>query len=99
VAAELHLVPVMWNVSSWDWKAKSAADIELRLQRGIAHNQRRQRGSNVLMHDGGHMEMGTDRRRTITATANLLGTSRRDSIRFVTLDRWHPATSGVEAPR
>jgi peptidoglycan-N-acetylglucosamine deacetylase len=40
------------------------------------------------MHDGGHLEMGTDRRRTVTATANLLGPARRDGIRFVTLDRW-----------
>ena len=99
VAAELRLMPVLWNVSSCDWKAKSAAEIELRLERGIAHNQRRQRGSNVLMHDGGHLEMGTDRRRTVTATANLLGKTERDGIRFVTLDRWHPAMSGVEVPR
>jgi peptidoglycan/xylan/chitin deacetylase (PgdA/CDA1 family) len=54
-AAELRLMPVLWNVSSRDWKAKSAAGIELRLSRGIAQNQRRQRGSNVLMHDGGHL--------------------------------------------
>lgn len=97
-AAELHLVPVMWNVTSWDWKAKSATDIELRLQRGIAHNQRRHRGSNVLMHDGGHLEMGSDRRRTVTATANLLGTARRDGIRFVTPDRWSPAVAGSDLP-
>ena len=99
VAAELRLTPVLWNVSSLDWKAKSAAEIELRLERGIARNQRKQRGSNVLMHDGGHLEMGTDRRRTVTATANLLGKTGRDGIRFVTLDRWHPAMSGVEVPR
>jgi hypothetical protein len=43
--------------------------------------------------------MGTDRRRTITATANLLGTARRDGIRFVTLDRWHPAMPGIDMPR
>jgi peptidoglycan/xylan/chitin deacetylase (PgdA/CDA1 family) len=87
-AAELQLTPVMWNVTSWDWKAKSAAEIETRLHRGIARNQRKQRGSNLLMHDGGHLEMGIDRRRTVTATANLLGPARRDGIRFVTLDRW-----------
>jgi peptidoglycan/xylan/chitin deacetylase (PgdA/CDA1 family) len=87
-AAELRLTPVLWNVTSWDWNAKSAAEIEMRLHRGIAHNQRKQRGSNVLMHDGGHLEMGSDRRRTVTATANLLGPARRGGIRFVTLDRW-----------
>jgi peptidoglycan/xylan/chitin deacetylase (PgdA/CDA1 family) len=92
VAAQLSLTPVLWNVTSWDWKAKSAAEIELRLQHGIAHNQRRHRGTNVLMHDGGHLSMGTDRRRTVTATANLLATATNGGIRFVTLDRWCPAT-------
>jgi peptidoglycan/xylan/chitin deacetylase (PgdA/CDA1 family) len=95
-ATELRLMPVLWNVSSWDWNAKSAAEIEVRLQHGIAHNQRKRRGSNVLMHDGGHSEMGTDRRRTVTASANLLGTARREGIRFVTLDRWHPAMRGID---
>lgn len=90
---ELRLTPVMWNVTSWDWKAKCSADIESHFDDGIALNQRRHRGSNVLMHDGGHLAMGTDRRRTVTATANLLGMGRRDSMHFVTLDRWHPATS------
>jgi peptidoglycan/xylan/chitin deacetylase (PgdA/CDA1 family) len=97
-AAELHLIPVLWNVTSRDWSAKSAADIELRLQRGIAHNQRKHRGSNVLMHDGGHLEMGCDRRRTVTATANLLGTAVRNGTRFVTLDRWRPAMPGIDSP-
>jgi peptidoglycan/xylan/chitin deacetylase (PgdA/CDA1 family) len=92
-------MPVMWNVTSWDWNAKSAAEIERNLERGIAHNQRKHRGSNVLMHDGGHLEMGSDRRRTVTATANLLGAARRDSMRFVTLDRWHPAAPGSGMPR
>jgi peptidoglycan/xylan/chitin deacetylase (PgdA/CDA1 family) len=92
VAAQLRLTPVLWNVTSWDWKAKSAAEIELRLARGIAHNQRKHRGSNVLMHDGGHLHMGTDRRRTVTATANLLSTATNGGIRFVTLDHWCPGT-------
>lgn len=92
VAAQLRLMPVLWNVTSWDWSAKSAAEIEGRLQSGIMHNQRRKRGSNVLMHDGGHLDMGSDRRRTVTATANLLGTASTESIRFVTVDHWHSAT-------
>ena len=92
VAAQLRLTPVLWNVTSWDWKAKSAAEIELRLRRGIARNQRRHRGSNLLLHDGGHLDMGTDRRRSVTATANLLATAADGGIRCVTVDRWCPAT-------
>jgi peptidoglycan-N-acetylglucosamine deacetylase len=90
VAAELHLTPVLWNVSARDWKAKSAAEVKERLQHGIAHNQSRQRGSNLLMHDGGHLEMGSDRRRTVTATANLLAAGLSSGLRFVTLERWSP---------
>jgi hypothetical protein len=46
------------------------------------------------MHDGGHLDMGSDRRRTVTATANLLAAASSRDIRFVTLDRWRPATLG-----
>jgi peptidoglycan/xylan/chitin deacetylase (PgdA/CDA1 family) len=98
VAAELRLTPVLWNVTSWDWKAKSAAQIEEHIERSIAQNQHKMRGSNVLMHDGSHLAMGSDRRRTVTATANLLGKSARGNIRFVTLDRWHPAAPGNNKP-
>jgi peptidoglycan/xylan/chitin deacetylase (PgdA/CDA1 family) len=91
VLSELRLIPVLWNVNARDWKAKSAEEIAMRLQRGIAHNQQRQSGSNVLMHDGGHLNMGSDRRRTVTATANLLASMPRGGVRFVTLDRWRPA--------
>jgi peptidoglycan-N-acetylglucosamine deacetylase len=98
VAAELRMTPVLWNVTSWDWKAKSAAEIEMRLQHGIEYNQRRSCGSNVLMHDGGHLDMGTDRRRTVTATANLLATVSSSGIRFVTVDHWRPVQPGGDLP-
>ena len=84
---ELHLTPVMWNVMSFDWSARSAADIEQRVQRGIERNQQRKRGSNILLHDGGHLAMGTDRRRTVNATANILAAAAPD-LRFVTVDRF-----------
>ncbi len=87
-AAELRLTPVLWNVNARDWKAKSAAEIAARLNHGIALNQQRKRGSNILLHDGGHLEMGTDRRRTVTATANLLATAADNGLRFVTLEPW-----------
>lgn len=90
-ARELKLVPVLWNVTGWDWKAKPAAEIEANLRRGIARNQQRKRGSNLLLHDGGHLEMGTDRRRTVTATANLLAGAATNGLRFVTVDAWRSA--------
>lgn len=99
VLNELRLTSVLWNVNARDWKADSAADIERRLARGILRNQRRGRGSNLLLHDGGHLAMRTDRRRTITAVANLLAKTEHEGVRFVTLDHWHSAGRGDELSR
>ena len=87
-AHEAGLTPVMWNVTSFDWNARSARAIEARVERGIVHNQNRGRGTNVLLHDGSHEKMGTDRRRTVSATATLLGMIPRTGMHMVTIDRW-----------
>jgi peptidoglycan/xylan/chitin deacetylase (PgdA/CDA1 family) len=85
---EQKLTPVMWNVTGFDWNAKSARAIEIQVERGIVHNQNRQTGSNVLLHDGGHTRMGCDRRRTVSATATLLGMMPRTGMHMVTVDHW-----------
>ena len=90
VLNELHLTPVMWNVTGFDWNAKSARAIELHIERGIVHNQNRQAGTNVLLHDGGHTRMGCDRRRTVSATATLLNMMPRTGMHPVTIDSWLP---------
>ena len=88
VLREAGLTPVMWNVTGFDWSAKSARAIEIRVERGIVHNQNRNYSTNVLLHDGGHLKMGTDRRRTVSATATLLGTIPRTGMHLVTVDTW-----------
>ncbi|MGI8770574.1 MAG: polysaccharide deacetylase family protein [Acidobacteriaceae bacterium] len=88
ILREMDQVPVMWNVTAHDWNARSAAEIEERIERGILRNQRRRRGSNILLHDGSHTAFGVDRRRTVTATANLLALAPRGGMRFVTVDAW-----------
>ncbi len=88
MAREAGLTPVMWNVTGFDWNAKSARAIEIRVERGIVHNQNRNFSTNVLLHDGGHLKMGTDRRRTVSATATLLGTIPRTGMHLVTVDQW-----------
>jgi peptidoglycan/xylan/chitin deacetylase (PgdA/CDA1 family) len=85
ILRELGQIAVMWNASSYDWRPGAADEVLLRVERAIARNQRRGRGSNVLMHDGGHLAMGADRRRTVEATSRLL---QRTDLRFVTLDAW-----------
>jgi peptidoglycan/xylan/chitin deacetylase (PgdA/CDA1 family) len=87
-AAEVGLVPVMWNVTGFDWNAKSAREIEMTIERGIVHNQNRGHGTNLLLHDGGHQGMGADRRRTVSATATLLAMLPRTGMHLVTVDHW-----------
>ena len=88
VAREAGLTPVMWNVTGFDWNAKSARAIEIRVERGIVHNQNHNASTNVLLHDGSHLRMGTDRRRTVSATATLLGTIPRTGMHMVTVEQW-----------
>ena len=98
IVNELHLTPVMWNVTGFDWNAKSARSIEVHVERGIVHNQNRQSGTNVLLHDGGHARMGSDRRRTVSATATLLGMMPRTGMHPVTVDAWLPADKDHGTP-
>jgi peptidoglycan/xylan/chitin deacetylase (PgdA/CDA1 family) len=88
-ARELGLTPVLWNAMGYDWQANnSAAKIEAHLLKGIAANQRRDRGSNLLLHDGGHLGIGQDRSHSVAATASLLARFQPQGIRFVTVDAW-----------
>ncbi len=87
-AVELGLTPVMWNVTGHDWDETDADVLTARVQRGIRRNQRRHRGSNILLHDGGHRQLGTDRSITLTATWLLLEAWAGSGLRTVTVDAW-----------
>jgi peptidoglycan/xylan/chitin deacetylase (PgdA/CDA1 family) len=87
-AAELGLVPVMWNVSPHDWDATDPERLVARVQSGIHRNQRRRRGSNILLHDGGHAQLGTDRSITLAATGRLLEAWTASGLRLITVDAW-----------
>lgn len=68
-AARSHgLTPVMWSVTSYDWSAKSAEMIVNKVDSQV----RAHRGEIVLLHDGGHLAFGTDRRYTVDATGRIL---------------------------
>lgn len=67
----LGMEPVMWSVTGFDWKAKSADEIVRTVVRQIdtrSHSQ----SEIVLLHDGGHQAFGTDRQFTVEATRVLL---------------------------
>ena len=87
-ARELGLTPVMWNVTAYDWEATDPQALAARVKHVILHNQKRRRGSNVLLHDGGHRQLGTDRSITLAATRMLLESWAGSGLRFVTVDAW-----------
>jgi peptidoglycan-N-acetylglucosamine deacetylase len=87
-AAELGLTPVMWNITAHDWDATDPRALAARVQRGLRENQRRHRSSNLLLHDGGHLQLGTDRSVTLAATGMLLEAWAGSALRFVTVDAW-----------
>lgn len=87
VARELGLKTVLWNVTARDWRPHmTTAMIEANIQKGIRRNRRHGRGSNLLLHDGGHAGIGQNRGPTVAATRNLL--EQAQNIKFVTVDAW-----------
>jgi len=90
IALSLGLAPVMWNVTAYDWQQGiTAAQILSNIQRGIARNTIRFRGSNILLHDGSHRAFGTNRRATVEAVRLLLEQqSSNTETRFVTPQVW-----------
>ncbi len=87
-ARELGLTPVMWNVTGYDWEPIGEERILVNLNAGIARNERAGRGSNLLLHDGGHRAMGSPRVDTVRAVDRLLAAHAATATRFVTVDAW-----------
>jgi peptidoglycan-N-acetylglucosamine deacetylase len=87
VVRELGLEPVMWNVTAHDWNAPPAAVIEKKVAKQI-------RGGNViLLHDGGHVQMGSDRSQTVLATDRLLKRYKGEGYEFVTIPQMMTKTA------
>lgn len=87
IAREMGLIPVLWNVTAFDWRPIPAEGLLKKMENGIRANQRRGIGSNLLLHDGGDTGIGVDRSRTVTATSALLKTW-QENARFVSIDQW-----------
>jgi peptidoglycan-N-acetylglucosamine deacetylase len=79
VARGLGLEPVMWNVTGWDWSGKPAAYVEQRVRKQIRG------GDVILLHDGSHVEFGTDRSQTVRATDRLIERYKAEGYDFVTI--------------
>jgi peptidoglycan/xylan/chitin deacetylase (PgdA/CDA1 family) len=79
IARELGLEPVMWNVTGYDWNAPPAAAIERKVTKQMRG------GDVVLLHDGGHKQMGADRSQTVQATDHLITRYKQEGYSFVTI--------------
>jgi peptidoglycan/xylan/chitin deacetylase (PgdA/CDA1 family) len=88
-AVKLGLKPVLWNVTAHDWDASDSVALAARVQRLVDRNNRLGRGSNILLHDGGHLELGTDRSVTLAATKILLERWAGSNLRNVAIDAWN----------
>ena len=73
-----------WSFGLWDWNWWRASQPE-RLARRLA--ARASDGDIVVMHDGHHVNPKADRRRTVTATAELVPLLRARGFRFENLCR------------
>lgn len=84
-ADELGLKPVMWNITAHDWDATDSQALAAKVMAGVERNRGLKRSSNVLLHDGGHLNFGTDRSVTLSATSILLQAGLGT---YVTVDAW-----------
>jgi peptidoglycan/xylan/chitin deacetylase (PgdA/CDA1 family) len=76
---EYGMVPVMWRVSCQDWSATSHESI-------VEHAVSRIKGGDViLLHDGGHLRIGTDRSRSVRATDEIVRRYKGEGYKFLTV--------------
>jgi peptidoglycan-N-acetylglucosamine deacetylase len=89
IARSLGLTPVQWNILPGDWVPVPPEKIAARAVRGITRNQRQNRASNIVLHDGGQAGLGQPRLPTVEATRLLLEKyAPHTGTRFVTIDVW-----------
>ena len=79
IARQLHLEPIMWSVTGYDWDAPLAEIIERKVTRQIRG------GDVILLHDGDHRQMGADRSQTVLATDRLIDRYKTQGYEFVTI--------------
>jgi len=91
VGRRLGLEPVMWTVSSNDWKIYTADGIERRVAERIRG------GDVILMHDGAHVHMGADRARTVEATDRLIRRCKDLGYEFVTVAEMMRSAVGLRS--
>jgi peptidoglycan/xylan/chitin deacetylase (PgdA/CDA1 family) len=91
-ARAMGLSPIMWSVTGYDWNAKSPDAIVEKVARQV-DSRRKPQAEIILLHDGGHLAFGTDRSRTVEATARVM--ERYAGKEFVSISGLRNATSAA----
>ncbi len=76
---QMGMTPVMWSVTSYDWRAASAADVRQEVTRQVRG------GDVILLHDGGHRQIGVDRSYTVQAVDDLIVRYKEQGYAFRTI--------------
>lgn len=99
IARELGLEVVLWNAMGFDWRQhRRSKQVMKAVERGIRRNRNANRGSNILLHDGGSSGMGANRSCTVAATESLLERGSAAGYRFVTVEDWWPPETTSPGP-
>jgi peptidoglycan/xylan/chitin deacetylase (PgdA/CDA1 family) len=87
IARELGMTTVMWNAMTSDWEERSPDRIAERLIIKIDARHRSGVAANIVLHDGGHLALNTDRGPSMAAAEKLL-VRYAPTHKFVTADAW-----------
>jgi len=79
IIRQMGWTPVMWNVTGFDWDAKSAEFIEGKVTRQVKG------GDVVLLHDGGHLQFGANRSFTVQAVETIIKRYQGEGYKFRTI--------------
>ncbi len=80
IARELGLETVMWTAIGYDWLERATpAHIEQNVAKSLKG------GGIIVLHDGSHKQLGTDRSRTVAATDRLITRYKAEGYDFVTI--------------
>jgi peptidoglycan-N-acetylglucosamine deacetylase len=93
IARQMGFTPVMWSVWCFDWKETTADRVEAHAVKNISG------GDVILLHDGGHKRMGTDRSHTVEATDRIIRRYKDQGFEFVSVSQMMASAPKEPTPK